>query len=80
MAHAILRGFANQNGRSTPNYHYEDFTDSLRTLRQSELVNPAVIVDCNHSNSGKRVLNNPVLLKEVLHSIRCSEDVRNLVS
>ena len=79
MAHAILRGFANQNGRSTPNYHYEDLQILCELYAKSELVNPAVIVDCNHSNSGKRWAEQPRIAKEVLHSIRCSEDVRNLV-
>lgn len=79
MAHAILRGFANQNGRSTPNYHYEDLQILCELYAKSELVNPAVIVDCNHSNSGKRWAEQPRIAKEILHSIRCSEDVRNLV-
>ena len=79
LTHAILRGFANKNGRSTPNYHYEDLQLLCELFAKSSLVNPAVIVDCNHANSGKRWAEQPRIAQEVLHSARCSNDVRKLV-
>ncbi len=79
LAHAILRGFTNQTGRSTPNYHYEDLQNLCDLYAKSPLANPAVIVDCNHANSGKRWAEQPRIAKEILHSMRCSSDVHKLV-
>ncbi len=79
MAHAILRGFANKNGRSTPNYHYEDLRFLCELYAKGNLLNPGVIVDCNHANSGKRWAEQPRIAKEVLHSMQCSEDIRKMV-
>ena len=43
------------------------------------LINPAVIVDTNHSNSGKKYLEQIRIANEVLHSMRHSEEIRSLV-
>ena len=39
----------------------------------------AVIVDTNHSNSSKKYLEQIRISKEVLHSMRHSEDIKNFV-
>ena len=78
-AHAILRGYVDQQGRSLPNYHYEDLIGLYETYAKSGLTNPAVIVDTNHANSGKKYLEQIRIAKEVLHSCRYSKDVRGLV-
>lgn len=78
-AHAILRGYVNAHGQSLPNYHYEDLIGLYETYQKSGLANPAVIVDTNHANSGKKYLEQPRIAKEVLHSCRYSKDVRSLV-
>ena len=54
LAHAILRGSVNKYGRSLPNYHYEDLSQLCDLYGKSDLKNPAVIIDTNHSNSGKK--------------------------
>ena len=41
--------------------------------------NPAVIVDTNHSNSGKKYLEQIRIANEVLHSMRHCGDVKNMV-
>ena len=46
---------------------------------QSGLENPAVIVDTNHANSGKKFAEQPRIAKEILHSMRLSKDIRSLV-
>lgn len=79
LAHAILRGFVNRYGQSTPNYHYEDLIALYEAYTESNLKNPAVIVDTNHSNSGKNYLEQIRIAKEVLHSCRYSKDVNSLV-
>lgn len=78
-AHAILRGYVDKHGKSHPNYHYEDLYDLYETYAASGLENPAVIVDTNHSNSGKKYLEQIRIAKEILHSCRYSKDVRSIV-
>ncbi|MEE0970260.1 MAG: 3-deoxy-7-phosphoheptulonate synthase [Clostridia bacterium] len=78
-AHAILRGYVNDHGQSLPNYHYEDLTKLCDVYAKSGLANPAVIVDTNHANSGKKFDQQPRIAKEILHSCRHSDDVKKLV-
>ena len=79
LAHAILRGHTNKFGNSIANYHYEDLRGLQREFARLELANPAVIVDTNHANSGKDYLEQIRIAKDVLHSMRVSEDIRQLV-
>lgn len=79
LAHAILRGYVNKHGQSMPNYHYEDLIHLAETYEKSGLVNPAVIIDTNHANSGKQWMEQPRIAKEVLHSCRHSADVKKIV-
>ena len=79
LAHAILRGSVNKYGRSLPNYHYEDLSQLCDLYGKSDLKNPAVIIDTNHSNSGKQWDQQARIAKEVLHSTRHSEDIRRMV-
>ena len=79
LAHAILRGYSNKHGRSVPNYHYEDLQFLLELYGKSSLANPGVIVDTNHSNSGKHWEEQPRIAKEILHSMRHNPDIRKLV-
>ena len=51
-AHAILRGYTNSKGEHHPNYHYEDVILLCEAYDKRDLKNPAVIIDCNHENSG----------------------------
>ena len=79
LAHAILRGSVDKNGHSTPNYHYEDLQTLCELYAKSGLNNPGVIVDTNHSNSGKHWDEQPRIAKEILHSTRHSADIAKLV-
>ncbi|MBP3380348.1 MAG: 3-deoxy-7-phosphoheptulonate synthase [Ruminococcus sp.] len=78
-AHAILRGYVNDRGQSFPNYHYEDLYRLAQVYAEKNLANPALIVDTNHSNSGKQYLEQIRIAKEILHSMRHSEDINKLV-
>lgn len=79
LAHAILRGYVNKHGQSIPNYHYEDLAKLAELYEKSGLANPAVIVDSNHANSGKKYDQQPRICKEVLHASRHNEGVKRLV-
>lgn len=78
-AHAILRGYSTKQGNSQPNYHYEDLIKLDEFYKEGEYQNPAVIVDCNHANSGKDPFAQPRIIKEVLHSARHNDDIKKLL-
>ena len=78
-AHAILRGYVDKHGTSHPNYHYEDLVHLAETYEKSGLQNPAAIIDTNHSNSGKKYLEQIRISKEILHSMRYDSAVKRLV-
>ena len=78
-AHAILRGFVNEQGQSQPNYHFEDLNYLSEMYLAQGLQNPAVVIDTNHANSGKKYLEQVRIAKEVLHSCRHSEAVHKMV-
>lgn len=79
LAHAILRGAVNKHGQCIPNYHYEDLQLLFNLYSKRDLVNRAVIVDANHSNSAKKYAEQIRIVKEVLHSRRHSSDIAGLV-
>jgi len=79
LTHAILRGYVDKFGKSHPNYHYEDLYDLYETYQASGLENHGVIVDTNHSNSGKKYLEQIRIAKEILHSCRYSKDVKSII-
>lgn len=78
-AHAILRGYVDKFGRNMPNYHYEDLRRVLEIYHEREFQNPAVVVDTNHSNSGKEFMEQIRISKDVVHSCRVSGEIRRLV-
>lgn len=79
LTHTILRGAVNKHGNTIPNYHYEDLQLLLEMYGERDLANPAVIIDANHSNSGKKYEQQIRIIKEVLHSRLVSKDIRQLV-
>ncbi|HIY62612.1 MAG TPA: 3-deoxy-7-phosphoheptulonate synthase [Candidatus Mediterraneibacter stercoripullorum] len=79
LTHTILRGAVNKHGNTIPNYHYEDIQLLLEKYEERNLKNPAVIIDANHSNSGKKFKQQIRIVKEILHSRRIDDDIRKLV-
>lgn len=79
LAHTILRGAVDKYGRNIPNYHYEDLEEVIRLYSERNLKNPAIIVDTNHSNSGKKYLEQIRISKDVLHSRKVSKDIKEIV-
>jgi 3-deoxy-7-phosphoheptulonate synthase len=79
LAHAVLRGAVNQYGRAFPNYHYEDLMYLSQLYLQRGLENPSIIVDTNHANSGKMYDQQPRIVKEVIGSIKCNDQLRSMV-
>lgn len=79
LAHAILRGYVDNTGRTRPNYHYEDLMGLFDQYQAKDLQNMGVIVDTNHANSGKQYLQQIRIANEVLHCCRHSPDIRTMV-
>ena len=79
LAHAILRGGSNKHGNNITNYHYEDLILLCDMYAKRDLLNPACIVDCNHSNSGKQFLEQIRISREILNSRKYSNDIRKMV-
>ncbi len=79
LTHAILRGSSNKHNQCIPNYHYEDIMLLNELYNERDLVNPAVIIDANHSNSNKLFKEQIRICKDVLHSRNYSNDAKKLV-
>ena len=78
-SHAILRGYLDYAGRNVSNYHYEDLIRVEELYKKSGLVNPSVIVDTNHNNSGKKYLEQIRIAKDIVHSRNQNADIKRLV-
>jgi 3-deoxy-7-phosphoheptulonate synthase len=78
-AHAILRGYVNRQGVTHPNYHYETLVYLAELYAKWNLKNPAVVIDCNHANSGKNPFEQPRILKDVLFSCNYSSELKKMV-
>ncbi|MBQ8808664.1 MAG: 3-deoxy-7-phosphoheptulonate synthase [Clostridia bacterium] len=79
LTHAILRGYVDKAGNSHPNYHYEDLIELSDLYAKKDLKNPGVIVDANHSNSGKKYIEQIRICKDILYSMNHCNDIKKLV-
>ncbi len=77
--HAIMRGSVNKRGVHLQNYHYEDLMLACDMYDKGGYENPAIIVDANHSNSKKNHNEQPRIIKDILHSRRCSDKLKSVV-
>ena len=80
LTHTILRGAVNKHGNTIPNYHYETVMRVFRGYADNgELKNPAVVIDANHSNSGKRFHQQIRIVEEVLQNRNYDKDFKKIV-
>lgn len=79
FAHAILRGYVDKFGNSSPNYHYEHLQRLTASYKERRLTNPAIIVDCNHANSGKKYYEQIRIAKDVMLSRHESPELQEMV-
>lgn len=79
LTHVILRGAVSKHGNSTQNYHYEDLMRLCEMYDKMDLVNPAAVVDVNHSNSGKKFKEQIRIVKEVMHNRMVSAEIAKMV-
>ena len=78
-AHAILRGGVDGSGADIPNFHYETVMQLAELYNGGNLQNPAVIIDCNHSNSGKQFRQQIRIAEEVMQNRRFDSEFKKLV-
>ena len=76
-AHAILRGGVDGSGGDVPNFHYETVMQLLEMY--DGLQNPAIVIDCNHSNSGKKYRQQIRIAEEVMQNRRFDKDFKGIV-
>ena len=79
LAHVILRGAVSKHGNSTQNYHYEDIVRLIDMYDKMDVVNPAAIIDTNHSNSGKKYMEQVRIAKEVMVNRQLSPEIKKMV-
>lgn len=79
MSHAILRGSVDKHGNNRSNYHYEDLSHLYDLYYNGGYQNPGVIVDTNHSNSGKKYKEQVRIANEVLHAMRHSDNIKKMI-
>lgn len=68
LTHAILRGAVDSYGNDIPNFHYETVMQVIEGYAKSGLSNPAIIIDANHSNSGKKFKQQIRICEEVMNN------------
>lgn len=78
-AHAILRGYIDNLGNHISNYSYEDLLMINELYNSYDLQNKAIIVDCNHSNSGKDYLKQIDIALDVINSRNKNNDIKKIV-
>ncbi len=78
-AHAILRGGVDGSGADVPNFHYETVMQLTEMYKGSKLENPAIIIDCNHSNSGKKFKQQIRIAHEVMNNRLFDEEFKGIV-
>ena len=79
LAHAVLRGAVDGYGNDIPNFHYETVMKVIEGYSQTGLKNPAIIIDTNHSNSGKQYKQQIRIVEEVLGNRLYDKDFKKYV-
>lgn len=79
LAHGILRGAVDAYGNDIPNFHYETVMQTADGYAKSGLKNPAVIIDANHSNSGKQCRQQIRICEEVMQNRLYDGDFKKIV-
>lgn len=79
LAHVILRGAVNENGKYLPNYYYDNLLETIEIYQQFGLKNPLILIDTNHDNSGKNYLEQIRIVRQTLINRDWNESIRNYV-
>lgn len=78
FTHTILRGYK-KNGKDIANYHYNALCEIIDRYEARDLENPSIVVDCNHSNSGKNYMMQKDIAMDVMFSMQKDERIRQYI-
>ncbi|MBO5711467.1 MAG: 3-deoxy-7-phosphoheptulonate synthase [Acholeplasmatales bacterium] len=78
-AHAILRGYIDNNDNSVSNYHLENLLELQKLYQNDKYQYPSVIIDCNHSNSNKNYIDQINIAKEIISITNENETLKKMV-
>ncbi|MFC3928236.1 3-deoxy-7-phosphoheptulonate synthase [Streptococcus caprae] len=79
LAHAILRGAVNEYGKNIPNYYYDNVLETIDLYEKMGLVNPFIMIDTNHDNSGKNHLEQIRIVRQTLINRDWNEKINRYV-
>ncbi len=79
LTHAILRGYTNKEGDSTPNYYYEDLINLINIYTEENYKFPSIIIDTNHSNSNKNYEEQINIAKYVINLTNSNKNLKNII-
>lgn len=78
-AHGILRGYIDDDNNNYENYSYNNLEKIVNMYGGTGLLNKSLIIDANHSNSGKCFYKQPYIVKDVLKSLKKDKKIRKIV-
>ncbi|MGC4439601.1 3-deoxy-7-phosphoheptulonate synthase, partial [Streptococcus suis] len=79
VAHAILRGALDENGKNIPNYYYDNLLEAIDLYEKQGLENPFIVIDTNHDNSGKQYLEQIRIVRQTLINRDWNDTIRRYV-
>lgn len=79
LTHAILRGSTDEEGNSHSNYDVNTLTKLHEMYVKKDYNNPSVIIDTNHSNSGKNYKKQIEITKYILENRKMNPDIKKMV-
>lgn len=79
LAHAILRGGLDENGKNHPNYYTDNLLDAIAIYEKMNLKNPFIMIDTNHDNSGKKFMEQIRIVRQTLVNREWDEQIRKYV-
>lgn len=78
-SHAILRGYENLSGIAYPNYYYEYIRQLFDMFHTFDIKHEGVVIDCNHSNSGKHYDEQIRIATDVIQNCHRSKSINRFV-
>ncbi len=79
LAHAILRGGQDENGKYHPNYYTDNLLDTIEIYEKMGLKNPFIVIDTNHDNSGKKFMEQIRIVRQTLVNRDWDDKIRQNV-
>ncbi|QSE76965.1 3-deoxy-7-phosphoheptulonate synthase [Lactococcus taiwanensis] len=79
MAHAILRGGLDENGKNHPNYYTDNLVETIELYEKMNLKNPFIVIDTNHDNSGKKFMEQIRIVRQTLINREWDDSIKKYV-